>query len=92
VVGVGASGIQIAKELATFVQNHQSDPVRMMRIAILVGRHCRWPRTYRGKDILWWMDWMGAFHAPANPDNEASTPSPQLTGSLDHVNVNLYRL
>ena len=49
VVGASASGIQIAEELA-----RSGRPV-----TLAVGEHVRMPRTYRGRDILWWMDASG---------------------------------
>ena len=44
VVGASASGVQIAEEL------HRSG----RPVTLAVGEHVRMPRTYRGKDILWW--------------------------------------
>ena len=49
VVGASASGIQIAEELARSGR----------RVTIAVGEHVRLPRTYRGRDIHWWMDALG---------------------------------
>ena len=49
VVGASASGVQIAEEL------HRSG----RPVTLAVGEHVRMPRTYRGKDILWWMDASG---------------------------------
>ena len=49
VVGASASGIQIADEL------HRSG----RPVTLAVGEHVRMPRTYRGRDILWWMDAVG---------------------------------
>jgi putative flavoprotein involved in K+ transport len=49
VIGASASGIQIAQEL------HCSG----RPITVAVGEHVRMPRTYRGRDILWWMDASG---------------------------------
>ena len=49
VVGASASGIQIAHEL------HRSG----RPVTLAVGEHVRMPRTYRGRDILWWMDASG---------------------------------
>ena len=49
VVGASASGIQIAEEL------HRSG----RPVTLAVGEHVRMPRTYRGEDILWWMDAAG---------------------------------
>ena len=49
VVGASASGVQIAEEL-----QRSGRPV-----TLAVGEHVRMPRTYRGRDILWWMDASG---------------------------------
>ena len=49
VIGASASGSQIAQEL------HCSG----WPITVAVGEHVRMPRTYRGRDILWWMDASG---------------------------------
>lgn len=49
VVGASASGVQIADEV------HRSG----RPVTLAVGEHVRLPRTYRGKDTLWWMDRTG---------------------------------
>ena len=46
VVGASATGVQLAAELA-----RSGRPVTLS-----VGEHTRLPRTYRGHDVLWWMD------------------------------------
>jgi putative flavoprotein involved in K+ transport len=51
VVGSAQSGAQIAQEL---YQNGRN-------IYLAVGSAGRTPRRYRGKDVNWWMDQMGAF-------------------------------
>ena len=51
VVGASASGVQIAEEL-----QRSGRPV-----TLAVGEHVRVPRTYRGRDILWWMDASGVL-------------------------------
>jgi len=88
IVGSGASGLQIAQELALAAKDNNNN----IKVAISVGRHCRWPRTYRGKDILWWVDQMGLFQSPASQTEEASNPGPQLAGYQDHYNISLYDL
>jgi len=45
VVGSGASGAQIAEELARAGR----------RVYLSVGRHRRMPRRYRGRDLIWWL-------------------------------------
>ena len=49
IVGASATGVQFADEIR-----------RSGRRAVLsVGEHVRLPRTYRGRDVLWWMDAFG---------------------------------
>jgi putative flavoprotein involved in K+ transport len=79
IVGASATGAQLADELATAGR----------QVTLAVGRHTRLPRTYRGKDILWWIDTMGGFMAPADPANEASSPAPQLVGSPDNRSLDV---
>ena len=49
VVGASASGVQIADELRR--AGHD--------VTLAVGEHVRLPRSYRGRDIYWWMDAIG---------------------------------
>ncbi len=49
VVGASASGVQIADELRR--AGHE--------VTVSVGEHVRLPRTYRGRDIYWWLDRIG---------------------------------
>jgi putative flavoprotein involved in K+ transport len=51
VVGAAATGIQLADEI-----QRSGRPV-----TLAVGGHVRLPRTYRGKDILWWLDAAGVL-------------------------------
>jgi putative flavoprotein involved in K+ transport len=75
VVGASASGVQIAEEL-----QRSGRPV-----TLAVGEHVRMPRTYRGRDILWWMDASGVLDERYDevPDlaRARNLPSMQLTGS-----------
>lgn len=74
VVGASATGIQLADEI------HASG----RPVTLAVGRHQRLPRTYRGRDILWWLDAMGVFDATTedvfDADTSRSQPSLQLIG------------
>ena len=79
VVGASATGLQIADELTQAGHN----------VTLAVGTHIRVPRRYRGKDILFWMDEMGAFNAPADPAEERKTPPPQLIGTPENRNLDL---
>ncbi len=79
VIGASATGLQIADELA--------DAGRAVTLA--VGTHVRVPRRYRGKDILYWMDTMGAFAAPADPAEERKSPPPQLVGTPENRDLDV---
>ena len=79
VVGASATGLQIADELTQAGHN----------VTLAVGTHIRVPRRYRGKDILYWMDEIGAFNAPADPAEERNTPPPQLVGTPENRNLDL---
>lgn len=73
VVGASASGVQIADEV-----------VRSGRdVTLAVGEHVRLPRTYRGRDILWWMQALGISSRRWDDDigdlaRARHVPSPQL--------------
>ena len=86
VVGASASGVQIAEELY-----RSGRPV-----TLAVGEHLRLPRTYRGKDILWWMDASGLLDERYNEIGDLPRarrlPSMQLVGSPDRRTVDLNAL
>jgi putative flavoprotein involved in K+ transport len=86
VVGASATGIQLAAEL-----QRSGRPV-----TLAVGEHVRMPRTYRGRDILWWMDRMGTFDERYDqiPDlpRARHLPSMQLVGSPEQITVDLNSL
>jgi putative flavoprotein involved in K+ transport len=83
VVGASATGIQIADEL------QQSG----RHVTLAAGQHTRLPRTYRGRDILWWLDRLGVLGQDASQvhDLEISRqqPSLQLVGRPDRATLNL---
>ncbi len=83
VVGVSASGIQLASEIRESGR----------QVIVSAGRHTRLPRTYRGQDIMWWMDQAGLLteRAEAIPDlaRARSQPSLQLVGRPDRTNLDL---
>lgn len=56
VVGAGSSGVQIADEL----QRAGRD------VYLSVGPHDRPPRSYRGRDFVWWLGVLGLWDAAAN--------------------------
>ena len=86
VVGASASGVQIADEL-----RRSGRPV-----TLAVGEHVRMPRTYRGRDILWWLDAAGVLDEryEAQPDlvRARNLPSMQLVGSPQRATVDLTAL
>ena len=72
VVGASATGVQLADEIA-----------RSGRAVVLsVGEHVRLPRTYRGRDVLWWMDASGVWNQRYDEVDDLmrarGLPSPQL--------------
>ncbi len=79
VVGASATGIQLAYEI------HKSG----RPVTLSVGEHVRIPRTYRGRDVFWWMDATSISdecYTDVDDINRArSLPSPQLTGSLKNT-------
>jgi putative flavoprotein involved in K+ transport len=86
VVGASASGIQIADEL-----------IRSGRdVTLAVGEHVRLPRTYRGRDIHWWMEAIGLADERWNEIDDLArarrVPSPQLTGTPDRRSCDLNAL
>jgi putative flavoprotein involved in K+ transport len=55
VVGAGSSGAQIADELLRSGK----------RVYLSVGPHDLPPRSYRGRDFVWWLGVLGKWDAPA---------------------------
>jgi putative flavoprotein involved in K+ transport len=87
VVGASASGVQIADELLRTGRD----------VAVAVGAHVRLPRTYRGRDILWWMQAMGVSSRRWDDDPDdigraRHVPSPQLVGSPERRDLDLRTL
>jgi putative flavoprotein involved in K+ transport len=86
VVGAAASGIQIAEEV------HRSG----RPVTLAVGEHVRMPRTYRGRDILAWMDATGVLDERYDeiPDllRARTLPSMQLVGSPERATIDLNTL
>jgi putative flavoprotein involved in K+ transport len=86
VVGAAASGIQIAEEL------HRSG----RPVTLAVGEHVRMPRTYRGRDILAWMEATGLLDERYDevPDllRARTLPSMQLVGSPERATIDLNTL
>lgn len=74
VVGASATGVQLARELQ----------LTGRQVTLSVGNHVRLPRSYRGKDIEYWLDRSGVYDERAEdlPDVSRArfVPSPQLIG------------
>jgi len=86
VVGASATGLQLAEEI------HRSG----RPVTLAVGEHVRLPRTYRGKDIQWWMDALGILDERYDEIDDIvrgrNIPSPQLVGSPERSTLDLNRL
>ncbi len=86
VVGASASGVQIADEV------HRSG----RPVTLAVAEHVRLPRTYRGKDILWWMDRIGLHDERYDEIDDIvrarRLPSPQLVGTPERITLDLNAL
>ena len=86
IVGASASGMQLAREIRASGR----------RVVLCVGEHVRVPRTYRGRDIQWWMDAIGAmdvrYDAIEDIERARRLPSLQLVGTPERVTVDLNSL
>jgi putative flavoprotein involved in K+ transport len=86
VVGASATGVQLADEI-----RRSGRPVTLS-----VGEHVRLPRTYRGRDILWWMDASGVWNERYDQIDDVTRarrlPSPQLVGTPERTTLDLNAL
>jgi len=86
VVGASATGVQLASEI------HQAGRT----VTLAVGEHVRLPRTYRGRDIFWWMEATGLLAERYDEVDDLTRarhlPSPQLTGRPDAAITDLNSL
>jgi putative flavoprotein involved in K+ transport len=86
VVGASATGVQLAAEL-----QRSGRPVTLS-----AGEHVRMPRTYRGRDVLWWMDAAGVWEQRYDEVDDLTRarrlPSPQLVGSPERATLDLNAL
>ena len=86
VVGASATGIQLADELLRSGRE----------VTVAVGEHVRMPRTYRGRDIMWWLDRIGRLDERYDEVDDLvrarHVPSPQLVGTPDHADLDLNAL
>jgi putative flavoprotein involved in K+ transport len=86
VVGASATGVQLAAEL-----QRSGRPVTLS-----IGEHVRLPRTYRGRDVLWWMDASGIWDQRYDEIDDLTRarrlPSPQLVGTHERGTLDLNAL
>ncbi len=86
VVGASATGVQIADELARSGRE----------VTMAIGEHVRGPRTYRGRDIQWWMESCGVLDERYDEVDDIvrarHVPSMQLVGTPEHVSIDLNSL
>jgi putative flavoprotein involved in K+ transport len=86
VVGASATGVQLAEEI------HRSG----RPVTISVGEHVRLPRTYRGRDVLWWMEQSGVWNQRYDEIDDLMRarrlPSPQLIGTPERATLDLNAL
>jgi putative flavoprotein involved in K+ transport len=86
IVGASATGVQLAAEV-----QQSGRPVTLS-----VGEHVRLPRTYRGRDVLWWMDASGVWDQRYDEVEDLSRarrlPSPQLVGTPQRTTLDINAL
>jgi putative flavoprotein involved in K+ transport len=86
VVGASATGVQLAEEI-----QRSGRPVMLS-----VGEHVRMPRTYRGRDIQWWLDATGLLDERYDEVDDVTrarnVPSPQLVGTPSRTTLDLNAL
>jgi putative flavoprotein involved in K+ transport len=86
VVGASATGVQLAAEL-----QRSGRPVTLS-----VGEHVRLPRTYRERDVLWWMYasglWDQRYDEVDDLTRARQLPSPQLVGTPERTTLDLNAL
>jgi putative flavoprotein involved in K+ transport len=86
VVGASATGVQLAAEI------HLSG----RPVTLAVGEHVRLPRTYRGRDIFWWLEASGLLAERYDQIDDLTRarhlPSPQLTGTREATMTDLNSL
>src|SRR6516162_7406827 len=86
VVGASATGVQLAAEI------HRSG----RPVTLAAGEHVRLPRTYRSRDIFWWLEATGLLAERYDQIDDLTRarhlPSPQLTGTPQAVTTDLNSL
>jgi putative flavoprotein involved in K+ transport len=83
VVGASASGLQIADELRRSGRE----------VVLATGAHTRLPRRYRGMDVLWWLEAIGALDRSVDQVADVARarrePSLQLIGGPAGADLDL---
>ncbi len=86
VVGAAATGLQITRELQ----------LSGRQVTLAVGEHVRMPRTYRGKDIQYWMHVTGLLDQGHDDVDDLQRvrglPSPQLIGHPERIDLDINAL
>jgi putative flavoprotein involved in K+ transport len=86
IVGASATGVQLADEIRRSGRS----------VTLSVGEHVRLPRTYRGRDVLWWMDASGVWNQRYTEIDDVTRvrhlPSPQLIGTPERTTLDLNAL
>jgi putative flavoprotein involved in K+ transport len=86
VIGASATGVQLAGEI------HRSG----RPVTLAAGEHVRLPRTYRGRDIFWWMQATGLLAERYDQIDDLTRarhlPSPQLIGTPQRTAADLSTL
>jgi putative flavoprotein involved in K+ transport len=86
VVGASATGVQLAREIRASGRC----------VMLAAGEHVRVPRVYRGRDIKWWMDVIGAmdlrYDEIDDVDRARRVPSLQLIGTPERESIDLNSL
>ncbi len=86
IVGASATGVQLAGEIAASSR----------RVILAAGEHIRMPRVYRGRDIKWWMDAIGAMDMRYDEVDDLKRarglPSMQLIGTPERASIDLNSL
>jgi putative flavoprotein involved in K+ transport len=86
VVGASATGVQLAAEI-----RRSGRPVTLS-----IGEHVRLPRTYRDRDVLWWMDASGVWDQRHDEIDDLTRarrlPSPQLVGTPERATLDINAL
>jgi putative flavoprotein involved in K+ transport len=86
IVGASATGVQLADEIRRSGR----------QVTLSVGEHVRLPRTYRGRDVLWWMEASGLWNQRYDEIDDLTRarglPSPQLVGTSERRTLDLNAL